>query len=449
MLTRSLRSLTVLFLILFLMTTVLGGIGLYTSTRATLTRLADDQIVSISRLVAPDDARLSDAQLTMRIRRMIDQRDTGALGFILSSPDGRILIANVRPARMPPVGFSYLSHDDGIAGLQYGRAYVRAIPGGLHLTVLTETEPFSRYFILRTRMYLIVFGLITAVVLIGLLLFHRLIDLRMRAMHATVEAIIEGDMAQRVPRTGAGDAFEGMAIGFNRMLDRIEGLMDQITHISSDVAHEMRSPLTRLRTRLTLLEQQAEAEPVRNSLTQAIADTDHVLALMAAILRVAEIETGKRRAKFGDVRLDLLAMEVVETLAPLAEEAGMALSFATNDKAPLPMTGDRQLLIQMLMNLIENAIRHAHGATRIAVTLTQAPECLVLTVCDNGQGMSADDREVAIQRFGRAERSRTTAGYGLGLPLVLAIARLHFGGTLELSAASPGLCVTVTLPRSA
>lgn len=449
MLTRSLRSLTVLFLILFVMTTLLGGIGLYTSTRATLTRLADDQIISVSRLVAPEDARLSEAQLTARIRRMIDQRDTGALGFILSTPDGRILIANVRPVRMPPPGFSYLSHDDGIAGLQYGRAYVREIPGGLRLTVLTETEPFSRYFILRTRMYLTVFGMIAAVVLTGLLLFHRLIDRRMRAMHATVEAIIEGDMAQRVPRTGAGDAFEDMAIGFNRMLDRIEGLMDQITHISGDVAHEMRSPLTRLRTRLKLLEQQPGAAPVRDALNAAIADTDHVLALMAAILRVAEIETGKRRARFDDVRLDLLAMEVVETLIPLAEEAGMALSFATDGKATLPMSGDRQLLIQMLMNLIENAIRHAHGATRIAVTLVQAPECLTLTVCDNGQGMSASDREVAIQRFGRAERSRTTTGYGLGLPLVLAIARLHYGGTLELGDAAPGLCVTVTLPRSA
>lgn len=446
---RSLRSLTVMFLALFLLTTATGGIVLYNSTRTTLTRLADDQIESVSLLVAPQTARLTPQMLTARIRHLIDQRDTGALGFILTDSNGVVLIANVHPARMPAPGYSFLSQDDGIAGLKYGRAYVRDIASGMRLTVLTETEPFSRYFILRTQIYLVVFGTITAVALIGLLLFHRLIDRRMRAMHQTVAAIIEGDLKQRVPKTGAGDAFEDMAVGFNRMLDRIEGLMDQLAHISSDVAHEMRSPLSRLRARLKGLAQQPEAKPVRDSVVAAIADTDQVLALMAAILRVAEIETGKRRANFTDVRLDLLSREVVETLAPLAEEAGMAISFATDEKARLPMSGDRQLLTQMLVNLIENAIRHAHGATMIAVNLTQAPESLTLTVRDNGAGMSVADRELAIQRFGRAERSRITAGYGLGLPLVLAIARLHYGGTVELRDAGPGLCVTVTLPRSA
>lgn len=446
---RSLRSLTVLFLILFLLTTAIGGIVLYQTTRTTLLRLADDEIESVSRLVAPPTANLTREILTARIHHLINKRDTGALGFILAGKDGTILIANVRPSRMPGKGFSYLSEQDGIVGLRYGRAYVRDIAGGMRLTVLTETEPFSRYFILRAQIYLLVFGMITAVVLIGLLLFHRLIDHRMRAMNQTVAAIIEGDLKQRIARTGSGDAFEVMATGFNRMLDRIEGLMDQLAHISSDVAHEMRSPLSRLRARLKVLEQEPTAQSVRDELAQAIADTDHALALMAAILRVGEIESGKRRAKFESLHLDQLVADVVETLDPLAEDVGIRLSCFTESKVPLPMSGDRQLLTQLLVNLIENAIRHAHGATLITVTLDQTPENLTITVRDDGDGMSEKDRHMAVQRFGRAERSRATAGYGLGLPLVQAIARLHYGGTVELSDARPGLCVTVTIPRYA
>ena len=127
----------------------------------------------------------------------------------------------------------------------------------------------------------------------------------------------------------------------------------------------------------------------------------------------------------------------------------MVLSLDADGKAPLPMTGDRQLLAQMLVNLIENAIRHARGATAIMVTVVHTPEAMSVRVSDNGCGMSEADRALALLRFGRAERSRTSPGYGLGLSLVLAIARLHYGGSVELGDAEPGLRVTVTIPRYA
>lgn len=439
---KSLRSLTILFLALFLVVSGLSAFGFYLLTEKALSSLADQQIAAISESLAPNGVVVGERDLVARITALRRDRATGAIGIVLSRGD-RTLIANVALARPLPLGPSSLGGDDHIAGMARGRALVRDLPGGLRLAVLGETEVFDGYLRLRDRIYIAAFASVVLIVLGGLALFRQMVGARILAMRVTADAIIDGDLSQRVPVSGSGDEFDQQAIGFNRMLDRISELMAEISHVTHDLAHELRSPLTRLRGRLSRLSQRGDAEPLRAEIEEAIAATDQVLALSNAILRIAEVESGRRRAGFARIEADAVLREVVEMLAPVAEDAGLVLKLVRCD--PAMLLGDRQLLAQMAVNLIENAVRHARSATRIEVSLA-ADGALSLSVRDDGPGMRAADRAEAMRRFGRLERSRSGVGYGLGLPLVDAIARMH-GGSLALEDAHPGLRAVITLPR--
>jgi signal transduction histidine kinase len=266
---------------------------------------------------------------------------------------------------------------------------------------------------------------------------------RLAAISGTAEAIIDGDLARRVPVRGADDELDRLALTFNRMLDRISALMESLKQVSNDIAHDLRTPLTRLRQKL---EAGLAAPQERDAaLESALTDLDSILDTFAALLRIAQIESGARRAAFRPCDLAALAQTVTDAFAPSAEDAHQSLKLAV--EAPAVVDGYAELLTQMLVNLVENALRHAGENAAIAVRVgwRGGP---TLSVIDDGPGVPEAERERLFDRFYRLERSRSTPGSGLGLALVAAVAKLH-GAAVSLEAAGPGLEARVSFPEAA
>ena len=268
---------------------------------------------------------------------------------------------------------------------------------------------------------------------------------RIEEINRTTRFIMDGDLGQRVPASGAGDEMDQLAVNLNAMLDRIQVLMESLKRVSDDIAHDLRTPLSRLRHQLEAARGRMPAggDPI---IEQSIAEVDAILETFSALLRISQIEAGARRAAFSEVSLEQLASAVCEAYAPVAEDRGQQLK--TQLANVLPIHGDRELLTQMVANLIENSMRHCPANVDIVVGLEQEDGAPVLRVADTGPGIPAGEREKVFRRFYRLEASRTTPGSGLGLALVKAVADLH-GASIEVSDNQPGLCVAVRFPAPA
>lgn len=440
----SLRGLTIGVLLLFLVATLGPGVSIFAASRVAVAELVDRRIDIAGDLVLerdPGEGVIPTPILLARIAALSRQRDTGDIGLSLIAPDGHTLGGNITLSRALPIGRSNLRQHDGIAGLSHGRALVRDAGKGRRLVVAVETEPFDSYRATRTRIYLVGFGSIVLIVLGGGLAFSLLVGRRIRDLRRTVDAIIAGNVRHRVPVTGSADEFDRQADAFNRMLDRIGELMEGLRGVSNDIAHDLRTPLARLRAQLAEMVEDA-ADPVQaGRATAALAQCDALLAMFAALLRIAEIEAGHRQAGFAAIDLAASVEDSATMMIPVAEEAGHRLTVEIAAR-PAGFVGDRQLLIQAMVNLIGNAIKYGAPHGTIRVRLDPGP---VLRIADDGPGIRPEDRALALRRFGRLDGSRAQAGHGLGLPLVDAIARLH-RGRLELGDAGPGLVVSMWLP---
>jgi signal transduction histidine kinase len=442
---RSLRALTAAFLAAFIAATILTGLAVYHATHETIAELVDQRLASVSSDLAAMSSHSGTAELVEQVEALTSERDTGDLGLELTTSNGDFLAGNIRLRRPLPGGFSSVDASLGLKGLSVGRALVRPLGDGLILTVIAETEPFDNYNVARLRIYLFGFGSIVLIVVAGIATFGFIIGRRIVAMRRTVEAIVDGDMQSRVPVDASDSAFNQQARAFNAMLDRIAALMAEISNVSNDIAHDLRTPLARLRGRLHAIAERAGDEPLRDEIEAALADSDELLAMFAAILRIAEIEGGARRAGFERIDLGALVHNVATTMMPVAAESGQRLDEVARILATIQ--GDRQLLAQALINLTENAIRHCPPGSHIRLGVTKGEGEVVVTVEDDGPGIPEEGLARAMRRFGRLDSARTRGGHGLGLPLVEAIARLH-GGTMRLEDAGPGLRVVIALPTA-
>jgi signal transduction histidine kinase len=268
---------------------------------------------------------------------------------------------------------------------------------------------------------------------------------RIEEINRTTRSIMDGDFGERVPASGVGDEMDQLATNLNAMLDRIQVLMESLKRVSDDIAHDLRTPLSRLRHHLEAARGRTPAGG-DTVIEQSIAEVDAILETFSALLRISQIEAGARRAAFSDVSLGQIVATVSEAYAPVAEDRSQRLKTALAS-AP-SVQGDRELLTQMVANLIENPIRHCPPGVEITVGLEQEDGAPVLRVADTGPGIPAAEREKVFRRFYRLESSRTTPGSGLGLALVKAVADLH-GASVELSDNQPGLRVTVRFPAPA
>jgi signal transduction histidine kinase len=267
---------------------------------------------------------------------------------------------------------------------------------------------------------------------------------RVDAVARACKSIVAGRLDERIEVHGRNDEWDRLASAINDMLNRIAALLENLRQVSSDVAHDLRTPLARLRNRL----EEARAESTSTTqfaqaIAGAIVDADQILSMFAALLRISQVEAGSRLAKFASVNISELCENVFRMYQPVAEDYEHKLNATLDTGAQV--RGDAELLTQMLTNLIENAIHHTPAGTTINLLLRAAADVTCLSVEDNGPGIPADQTEKVLRRFYRLASSRTTAGHGLGLALVSAVVQLH-DGAISLADGHPGLRVSIRFP---
>lgn len=438
---RSLGRIAIGFALGLSAATALAGVGVYLALLDAIDRQVDLRLQAEAHELL--EGAPGPALLAARIARERGERESADIGFLLRDSRGAVIAGNIAIAHPLPMGFSTVNDDAGISGLSRGRAWKTRLPDGGSLVIVAESEPIDRHDHKRLRILATGFGALFAMLLLGTLALTYAIRMNIAAIGSAAEAIIDGDLRARVPVDRPSSAFGGLAVTFNRMLDRIGELMAGMRSISNDIAHDLRTPLARLHGRLAALADAPEAAPVKSELEAAVAESEEILAIFAAILRISEIEAGQRQAGFETLDLASLAADVAEGLHLMVTESGRSF-VPPASLAPVPVQGDPRLLTQAIVNLIENAVTHTPPGTTIRLDVRCDGANALLRVEDDGPGIAPADRERALRRFGRLDASRHSRGHGLGLPLAVAVARLH-RGTLELQDAKPGLRVELRL----
>ena len=259
--------------------------------------------------------------------------------------------------------------------------------------------------------------------------------------------IMGGDLSGRLPVTGSGDEFDRLSENLNGMLARIAKLNDGLKQVSDNIAHDLKTPLTRLRNRAeAALSGKKTAAEYREALEANIAESDHLIRTFNAILMISRLEAGYSAEQTGPVDLAEIVADVVELYEPVAEEQGVALEAMV--PATAAVTANRELVAQALSNIVDNAIKYSAGSgdtPKVVVSLLRDAGGVIMEVADNGPGIGEDDRERVTERFVRLEQSRSQPGSGLGLSLAKAVMKFH-GGGLELSGRNPGLSVRMVFP---
>jgi signal transduction histidine kinase len=320
-----------------------------------------------------------------------------------------------------------------------------ALPGGDQMLVGRDVRARAQLRRVLQEGLLTAMGIMCVLGLVGAIVIRTLFRRMIQDIAATTRAISRGDLTRRVPKTGDGDEFDELAEIINDMLDRITRLMDGVREVSNSIAHDLRTPITRARTRLEDAALHASSpDELKSAIERATDDLDGVVAVFQALLRIAEIEAGARRAAFATIDLAPVLDDIDDLYHAVAEERGLFLR--TSIARPLVMLGDRELIQQAVTNLLENALKFSPPGSLIVFRAVLAGSTIEITIADHGPGISEGDRLRATERFFRAESARSTTGSGLGLALVSAVAQLH-NGTLTLSDNHPGLRTLIALPQ--
>ncbi len=341
------------------------------------------------------------------------------------------LVKGWSEVRGPPDGDEPVGESERLATLAV------KLPGDAWVVVADDIGRVAVMGGVILRTLAIVLALSITVAVAGGIMLSRGFLRRVEAITNTAEAIIAGDVRRRVPRRDTVDDLDRLAATLNRMLDRIGELMETLHQVSNDIAHDLRTPLGRLQQGLEEVRRLPRAAPeYEAAIDEAIAESQGLLETFGALLRIAQIETGTRKSGFASVDLSAVVDMVWETYVPVAEDDGRQL--VKSSLRGVTVRGDRELLAQMLINLVENAITHTSEGTRIEIALRHDANGIDLDVADNGPGVPPEERERIFKRFYRLEPSRHKPGSGLGLSLVAAIANLH-GIHLDVADNGPGL----------
>jgi signal transduction histidine kinase len=420
------------------------GVLVYFTADAAFKRQLDARIESESNELAADYRAEGPGELRITIATREGGHVKNRLGYAVFDASGRRIAGSMNTSR-PSAGWHRIEFVDPREGIDLARALAVDLSDGTRLVVAADIDPLERIGRTILGLFAAAFAVVVMLGIAGALLLGGYLRRKIGRIGASAEAIIRGDLVQRMPFGSRNDEFDELSRTLNRMLDRIAGLMDNLRQISGDVAHDLRSPLTRLRNQLERALMLAEEAPAhRVALQAALERSDEVLALFAAILRISEIEGGGVRRSFRRVDLGALVDELCEMHQLEIEDGGRRFSWMS--RANVEVDGDRELLAQALINLLRNAQLHTPVACEVRVELTASNGQARLSVRDTGPGVKTEDRDRIAKRFVRLEASRSTPGQGLGLNLVAAIVAVH-GGCLQFSDNAPGLIVTLTFPR--
>ncbi len=421
---------------------------IYWSASFYMTRQLDAAIGSDLKELEQGFARGGLKAVAALIDERVKEMPSGPMFYLLQSRSGRALAGNLGP--LPARAAIFDLDRPPLRGPIRRPAAIRAhgvlLKGGAYLVVGTNADPLSE----MSLMILRAFGSSFILTLLlafggGLFISGRLLS-RVEAIGRTAGEIMAGHLSRRIPTGGANDEFDRLASSLNRMLEQIETLIEAMRQISNDIAHDLRTPLTHLRQRLEIARRKAASpDDLHAAIDRSIQEVDAILATFAALLRIAQIESGTARSRFAPLDLSELLNTVLEVYRPMAEEKGQGLHAAI--AAGIRMMGDRELLAQMFANLVENAVRHSPQGASIRLC-ARGGDGIEVVLSDNGPGIPAEERRNVFRRFYRLEASRTTAGNGLGLALAAAVAALH-EIAIDLGDNHPGLRVTMRLPREA
>ncbi|MEN6541969.1 HAMP domain-containing sensor histidine kinase [Parvibaculum sp.] len=383
-------------------------------------------------------------------------RDPGQGLYLVTGPNGQVLAGNidVRPTAAPgPDGWMDFFYNRKVVDrveVKAARARAFVLPEGFFLLVGRDVQERRIIESLITNALFWAIGLTVALGLAGGLVMSRNMLARVDAINRTSSSIMRGDLSQRLPIAGTGDELDQLARNLNDMLDQIEALMTGMRQVTDNVAHDLRSPLNRLRSRLevTLLKD-ASPEEYRQALERTIAEADNLLGTFNALLMIARAEAGSLRETMNVIDPAVIVADAAELYEPLAEESGLRLD--VDAQAGLSVSGNRELLSQAVVNLIDNAIKHGrplNGNVEPLIVVSVKADAagrVLISVDDHGVGIPQKERAHVLERFVRLESSRNTPGSGLGLSLVAAVVRLH-GGRLAFQDNNPGLRATISLP---
>lgn len=419
------------------------GVVVFSVMHIAFAHQLDSMVVDESRTLEEEYATGGERELAEAVAEREASSSSTRMLYAVFAPDGRRIYGSLRTTRPHPGVHPIRFYDPGEGPGDSARAAIVDLPNGNRVVVAVDSEWVERV----EGVVVIIFSLAFIGVLVvgfgGAVILGSYLQRRLHSISTSAEAIIAGDIRRRIPVSPRTDEFDQLAVTLNRMLDRIEGLLDNLQQVSSDIAHDLRTPLARLRNHL---ERGSLASNDEALIPDAIRQVDEVLSLFAAILRVAEVESGETKRFFAPVDVTALLTEVAESFAPSFEDAGRTFLWAIEPK--LMIDGDRDLLAQAMINLVENAQRHTPAGTIVRMTAVAAGGVVSLQVEDNGPGVPKSDLSRITKRFARLESSRNTAGHGLGLSLVSAVAKLH-GGRLVLRTTKTGLSAIIELPRQA
>jgi signal transduction histidine kinase len=324
------------------------------------------------------------------------------------------------------------------------RATFETLPDGYHLLVGKDIGDLDEFARKINSAFALVISLIFLLAGVASISVTRRTVGRIEAINATSRAIMQSGLGKRIPLRGTRDEWDQLAENLNSMLERIEALMAEVKQVSDSVAHDLRTPLTRMRGRLEkACARQRSGDDDQWLIDETMADLDAVLRMFSSLTRISQIEAGGRTSAFRTVNLSSIASEVVELFDAAAEDKGTHLDAVVNKQ--VLVTGDRDLLFDAVANLVDNAIKHGREEGRVTVEVAENGAAIIC-VADDGPGIPANERQNIFKRFYRLERSRRTPGNGLGLSLVAAVARLH-GASIEMADNAPGLKFQLRFPE--
>jgi signal transduction histidine kinase len=426
--------------------------AVYQLTAADVDRRTDAALAAEIDLLADEYARRG---LPGLVRVVADRSgsELGSLIYLVATPRGQPVAGNLshwpadlRADRRPAMLQLADPARDGRAVPVSAIAFT--LTGGYRLLVgVARTERVELQRRIETSAAWIL-GLTLVLGLAGGVLVSRRAMRQVERINGTAARIVAGDLRERVPLAGTGDELDRLARNLNGMLDRIEHLMAGMRQVTDAVAHDMRTPLTRLRTRLERAAAEGgDPDAMRRALEESVEECDRLLAVFRALLGIAEAEAASGEAGFAPVDLGRLAEEIADLYGPAAEEAGISIHLRVPVE-PVAVLGSRELLAQAAANLADNAVKHTPRGGRISLAAEpDRGEGPALVVADTGPGIPEADRGRVLQRFVRLDASRGTPGHGLGLSLVEAVARRH-GARLVLEDAGPGLRAVLRFPRT-
>jgi signal transduction histidine kinase len=422
----------------------------YLST-ASYVRGRSDRMIMTEQAVLRDVYQRSgrDGLIALVAQRIADASFNGHV-YLLTDPSLAILAGNLKSS--PPADgaqgwteFRAPEPAPGDAKAPLLRATIETLPGGDRLLVGRDIGDLDSF---TERMKIaVISGAALIFVMAGvvsILVTRRTVG-RIESINATTRAIMQSGLDRRIPLRGSHDEWDRVAENLNLMLDRIETLMGEVKQVSDNVAHDLRTPLTRMRGRLEIAHA-AAAEGHQALIGDTLADLDAVLRIFSSLTRIAQIETQARKSAFRTVNLVEIAGEVVELYDAAAEQDGTRLIVAGHGE--VLVTGDRDLIFDAIANLVDNAIKYGRAGGQVVVANENIEGRPVVSIADNGPGIPADQHEHVFKRFYRLEQSRYRPGNGLGLSLVAAVARLH-GAQIEMLDNSPGLKFRLCFPAPA